>query len=141
MNKFHRLGILLAFGSLISFSPMIFSQDDIASLRDGISIPETNAATPWNKFPVEAENFRLDYEQQPALIPHLIEGYRMDLESNQCMDNCHTIFKQPSVSHYEDRDGNILDEIDSRRYLCTSCHVPQTDAQPLRASLFESVSD
>jgi len=136
MKKIYRLGIILAFGSLISLSPMIFAQDDIASLRDGISIPETNAAVPWNKFPVEPESFPLNYEEQAALIPHLIEGQRIDLESNQCMDSCHTIFKNPSASHYEDRDGNILDEIDSRRYICTSCHVPQTNAQPLRKNTF-----
>jgi nitrate reductase (cytochrome), electron transfer subunit len=34
-----------------------------------------------------------------------------------------------SVTHYQDRDGNMLGEISARRYFCTGCHVVQTDAR------------
>jgi cytochrome c-type protein NapB len=34
-----------------------------------------------------------------------------------------------SVTHFQDRDGNMLGEISARRYFCTGCHVSQTDAR------------
>ena len=36
-----------------------------------------------------------------------------------------------SVTHFMDRDGQVLADVTPRRYFCTACHVPQTDAQPL----------
>ena len=143
MNKFYQLGIIFALSSLITFSHQSFSQEsvtedavDIYSLRDGMPIPETNPASAWNKFQRQQESIAPSYEEQPPLINHLIEGLRIDIQTNQCMEKCHTKLKQPSTSHYEDQDGNLLDELDSRYYFCTSCHVPQTDAQPLKNNSF-----
>ena len=80
-----------------------------------------------------------NYPMQPPLIPHQIDNYQVDLRFNKCMD-CHGRARTQesgapmvSVTHYMDRDGNMLGEISPRRYFCTACHVMQTDARlPVR---------
>jgi nitrate reductase cytochrome c-type subunit len=76
-----------------------------------------------------------NYPMQPPLIPHQIDNYQVDLRFNKCMD-CHGRARTQesgapmvSVTHYIDRDGNMLGEISARRYFCTGCHVVQTDAR------------
>jgi cytochrome c-type protein NapB len=76
-----------------------------------------------------------NYPMQPPLIPHQIENYQVDLRFNKCMD-CHGRARTQesgapmvSVTHFQDRDGNMLGEISPRRYFCTGCHVSQTDAR------------
>ena len=76
-----------------------------------------------------------NYPMQPPLIPHQIDNYQVDLRFNKCMD-CHGRTRTQesgapmvSVTHFQDRDGNMLGEISPRRYFCTGCHVPQTDAR------------
>jgi cytochrome c-type protein NapB len=78
-----------------------------------------------------------NYPDQPPVIPHSIEGYAMDLNANKCM-SCHARkFTEQSqapmisVTHYQDRAGNTLGGLAPRRYVCVSCHVPQTTAKPL----------
>lgn len=77
------------------------------------------------------------YPMQPPTIPHKIDDYQLDIHANKCM-SCHartrtedTQAPMISVTHYQDRDGNFLAELSPRRYFCTQCHVPQTDAKPL----------
>ena len=76
-----------------------------------------------------------NYPMQPPLIPHQIDNYQLDLRFNKCMD-CHGRARtresgapMVSVTHFQDRDGNMLGEISPRRYFCTGCHVSQTDAR------------
>ena len=78
-----------------------------------------------------------DFVQQPPLIPHTIKGYTVTKNFNKCMD-CHAFNKakvagatRVSVTHFRTREGQELDNISPRRYFCTQCHVPQTDARPL----------
>ncbi len=40
------------------------------------------------------------------------------------------------VTHYMDRDGNVLGDISPRRYFCEQCHVAQADAKPLVENTF-----
>ena len=42
-----------------------------------------------------------------------------------------------SLTHFKDRDGRELSNISPRRYFCTQCHVPQTDAKPLVDNTFQ----
>ena len=42
-----------------------------------------------------------------------------------------------SVTHFRTREGAELDNISPRRYFCTQCHVPQTDAKPLVENTFQ----
>jgi nitrate reductase (cytochrome), electron transfer subunit len=77
-----------------------------------------------------------NYPEQPPVIPHSIRDYQIDLNSNRCM-TCHTrqyteASQAPmiSVTHYVDRNGQTLATVSPRRYFCTECHVPQTNAKP-----------
>lgn len=83
-----------------------------------------------------------NYPEQPPVIPHSIDGYQLTLHTNRCL-SCHARqFVQGSgapmisVTHFMDRDGQVLADVGPRRYFCTACHVPQTDAQPLVPNLF-----
>ena len=44
-----------------------------------------------------------------------------------------------SVTHFMDRDGQVLAAVSPRRYFCTQCHVAQTEAQPLVANTFQDI--
>lgn len=84
-----------------------------------------------------------EYVQQPPLIPHKIDGYAITTNFNKCMD-CHswTRYRETgatkvSITHFKDRDGKELSNISPRRYFCSQCHVPQTDAKPLVENTFK----
>jgi cytochrome c-type protein NapB len=84
-----------------------------------------------------------DFVQQPPLIPHTIAGYQITKNFNKCMD-CHawqktkaSLATKVSVTHFRTREGQELDNISPRRYFCTQCHVPQTDARPLVDNTFQ----
>jgi cytochrome c-type protein NapB len=84
---------------------------------------------------------------QPPTIPHKIDNYRVDLNSNKCL-SCHSRRRTEesqavmiSVTHYMDRDGNFLAEVSPRRYFCEQCHVAQTDARPLVDNTFKDVDE
>lgn len=88
-----------------------------------------------------------NYAMQPPTIPHRIDGYQVDLNSNKCL-SCHRRgrtedSKAPmvSVTHYMDRDGNFLAEISPRRYFCEQCHVPQHAIKPLVGNRFEDIEE
>ena len=86
-----------------------------------------------------------NYPDQPPVIPHSIRDYNIDLNSNKCL-TCHSRkFTEQSqapmisITHYQDRDGNFLGQVAPRRYNCTACHVPQTNARPLVENTFRDV--
>ena len=83
-----------------------------------------------------------NYPEQPPVIPHSIDGYQLTLNTNRCMD-CHkpeftegSGAPMISVTHFQDRDGQVLADVTPRRYFCTACHVQQTDVQPLVPNTF-----
>jgi len=85
------------------------------------------------------------YAMQPPTIPHSIDGYQVDKDFNRCM-LCHARTAAEaarsipvSITHYMDRDNNVLADVSPRRYFCTQCHVPQADAKPLVGSNFVDV--
>lgn len=84
-----------------------------------------------------------DFIQQPPLIPHSVRNYNITLNFNKCMD-CHAWSKykeagatKVSLTHFKDTSGKDLANISPRRYFCTQCHVPQTDAPPLVNNNFQ----
>lgn len=86
-----------------------------------------------------------NYTDQPPTIPHKIDGYEITLNVNRCM-MCHSrerteAFQAPMVSatHFMNRDYDYLAQISPRRYFCTQCHVPQTDARVPVPNNFEDV--
>jgi cytochrome c-type protein NapB len=85
------------------------------------------------------------YPMQPPTIPHKIDNYGIDLNSNKCLF-CHSRRRTEesqapmvSVTHYMDRDGNFLAEVSPRRYFCEQCHVVQMEAKPLVDNTFRDV--
>lgn len=98
-------------------------------------------------YPTENKDIRRtrNYTMQPPTIPHKIDGYQLDKDFNRCMF-CHARTKTEetgaipvSITHYMDRDNNVLAEVSPRRYFCTQCHVPQADAKPLVGNSFVDV--
>jgi len=83
-----------------------------------------------------------NYPEQPPVIPHSIDGYQITLNTNRCL-TCHARqFTQGSgapmvsVTHFTDRDGQVLGDVAPRRYFCTACHVTQSETALLVPNAF-----
>lgn len=98
---------------------------------------------------VGAENRDLrrvrSYAMQPPTIPHAIDNYQIDRFANKCM-MCHSRTRAGesqaspiSITHYTDRAGNFLGDVDPRRYFCDTCHVVQMDVEARVPNVFEDV--
>lgn len=114
----------------------------LESLRGGTPVNQDN---PSNAYKQERDRAPLDrdFVQQPPLIPHTIANYQITKNFNKCMD-CHAWQKtkasgatKVSVTHFRAREGQELDNVSPRRYFCTQCHIPQTDAKPLVENTFQ----
>ncbi len=119
--------------------------EQIDAMRRGAPIDREIDPPPMAR--VENADIRRNraYPMQPPTIPHTIDGYQIDKNSNRCM-LCHARanadkFQAPpvSVTHYMDRDDQFLATISPRRYFCNQCHVVQTDAKPLVANGFKDI--
>ncbi len=117
----------------------------IDAIRRGVPIDQEGHPPPMAR--VENSDIRRvrAYPMQPPTIPHSIDGYQVDRNSNRCM-LCHAranaaTFQAPPVSatHYMDRDDQFLATISPRRYFCMQCHVVQTDAPTLVANGFRDI--
>ncbi len=122
-----------------------------ASDAPPVKVQSLRGDTPIDKTP-EPEMFKLERDrppiprssnQEPPLIPHSIRGYQITKNFNKCMD-CHAWSKvkesgatKVSVTHFKDSTGSDLANISPRRYVCTTCHVAQTDAKPLVGNTFQ----
>lgn len=87
------------------------------------------------------------YPEQPPVIPHSIEGYQLSVNANRCL-SCHKReFVQGSgapmisITHYMNRQGQMLADVSPRRYFCTACHVPQANTPPLIGNTFTDMSE
>jgi cytochrome c-type protein NapB len=87
-----------------------------------------------------------NYDMQPPIIPHRVDGYQVDRNFNKCLD-CHararTEFSQAvpvSATHYIDRTGKVLPQVSTRRYFCPQCHVAQEPVKPLVGNGFKGVA-
>jgi cytochrome c-type protein NapB len=88
---------------------------------------------------------RRNYPEQPPVIPHSIRDYEVNLNSNRCL-TCHSrAFNAEvgapmiSITHYIDRQGQVLATVAPRRFVCTTCHVAQTTAEPPVANRFVDI--
>lgn len=136
---------------VVAPAPEVGARGNPAQDIDGMRrhVPITAEVTPLPMANVENFDRRRGraYPMQPPTIPHSIDGYQVDLNSNRCM-LCHARssaaqFQAPeiSVTHYMDRDDQFLAEVSPRRYFCVQCHVVQTDAQPLVANGFRDIDE
>ena len=114
----------------------------------GAALPMSEVRAPPRDRPVVDDVRRMrNYPEQPPVIPHSIDGYQLTLNTNRCMD-CHkreftegSGAPMISVTHFQDRDGQVLSDVTPRRYFCTACHVQQTDARPLVPNSFQDAKD
>jgi cytochrome c-type protein NapB len=127
------LGLLLAGAALAQDAPRL----------TGANPPMENLPAPPLARPIADDVRRMrNYPEQPPVIPHAIEGYQLTLRANRCLE-CHrrqyteaSGAPMISVTHFMDREGQILADVAPRRYFCLQCHVPQTDARPLVGNSF-----
>jgi cytochrome c-type protein NapB len=114
----------------------------------GAADPMGEAKVPPLDRPIVDDVKRMrNYPEQPPIIPHAIDGYQLTLNTNRCLD-CHkreftegSGAPMISVTHFQDREGQVLADVTPRRYFCTECHVQQTDARPLVPNLFQDAKD
>ena len=121
--------------------------DGIATMRGGSEIQQTPDAPVIGK--TENNDLRRvrNYPEQPPTIPHDIRDYEVTKNANKCL-SCHSRTRtgdsqapMVSVTHFMDRDFQVLATISPRRYFCNQCHVPQLAVKPLVENTFEDVED
>jgi len=119
--------------------------EPIATMRGAAQLTE-NAEPPrmadWND--TDKREVR-NYPEQPPIIPHKIDGYVVDRNSNKCL-SCHARSRtgesgapMVSITHFMDRDGQFRASISPRRYFCNQCHVPQQQVSPMVENTFVDV--
>jgi cytochrome c-type protein NapB len=150
MKKSFVLCLALAVGTLASFPQVSQSQgwgmEELPqSLRGSRDIDEFAETPTWKRLPPDHEPIQRNFVQQPPIIPHKVEGYRITLRYNKCL-TCHSWANylkanatKISTTHFKDSYGNDLANIAPRHYFCNQCHAPQVDADPLVENTFEPV--
>ena len=137
------LAIAIVAGLAGSLTQALSADGAIESLSGQRGIEDNATAAQDRHWQIDQGVIPRQFVQQPPLIPHSIEGYKINLKFNKCL-TCHSWANyresdatKISQTHFADRDGNSLANVAARRYFCTQCHVPQTDAKPLVGNTFE----
>ena len=146
MNKWVVIVILFIVGWLQVGTRTVAEPVNVTSERGNVAIDEeSTVGLEWKQYNKDGPPIPRDYLQQPPLIPHKIDGYQITIKHNKCL-SCHSWknYKSSgatkiSQTHFASRDGAILANVSARRYFCTQCHVPQTDAKPLVGNSFEPI--
>jgi cytochrome c-type protein NapB len=136
-------------GALILACGAIYAQNapQIVPRLTGDSAPMTNEpASPFPRPVTDDKRVMRNYPEQPPVIPHSIDNYQLTVRTNRCLD-CHrrqyteaSGAPMISVTHFMDRDGQVLADVTPRRYFCTACHVTQSDARPLVPNTFQDMA-
>ena len=121
--------------------------NEVITLRGGEPIEnESNAPTMPKVENTDQRRVR-NYPEQPPTIPHHIRGYEVSKNANKCL-SCHARTRtgesqapMVSVTHFMDRDYQVLATVSPRRYFCNQCHVVQLDAKPLVDNTFMDVEE
>lgn len=137
-------GALLVFSLLSGISAQT-AAPDITGLRGSAALGEDGPAP---RIPAVEETDRRrerNYPEQPPTIPHKIDGYRLDMNSNKCL-SCHArtrVYESGapmiSITHFMDRDGQFLATVSPRRYFCNQCHVVQAEVEAPIANTFVDI--
>ncbi len=107
--------------------------------------PTPQAYTHGEAFPGSSEALPVAYPGAPPQIPHGVTNYLpVTAKNNQCVschDNPALIGKHKKglptpmpESHYTDlrfAPDKVTKKLIGSRYVCTQCHVPQADVEPL----------
>ena len=133
---FKKLTMMLLAAVLAAGSSALLAQTVSSGLRGPAPLNEEGPAPPMLPNKNTAEKEVRNYPDQPPVIPHTIDNYQIDLNSNKCL-SCHARARTGesqapmiSVTHFMDREGQFLASVSPRRYFCTECHVPQNVANP-----------
>ena len=122
--------------------PAASANEPAPRLTGPTPMPKVVPAPPMASDSADDKRKKRNYPEQPPLIPHSIVGYQLDRNYNKCL-SCHSRqysegSQAPmiSVTHYQTRSGQMQAGVSARRYFCTQCHVPQSNAQPLVENTF-----
>ena len=135
-------------GALVFVAGALYAQGalEVVPRLTGANPPMSEIQTPPLARPItDDKRVMRNYPEQPPVIPHSIDNYQLTLKTNRCLDCHRRQFTEGSgapmisVTHFMDRDGQVLADVTPRRYFCTACHVQQTDAQPLVPSTFKDM--
>jgi cytochrome c-type protein NapB len=131
-----KLALVLLISLLAGGTSSLLAQGLTSALRGPTPLNDEGAAPPMTPMRNTAEREMRNYPEQPPVIPHSIDGYQIDLNSNKCL-TCHARARtgesqapMVSITHFMDRDGQFLASISPRRFFCTECHVPQNVTNP-----------
>ncbi len=137
--------IVLICGILVFGSSVAVAAEPVRSLRGSASLDKNLDAPEMKNTQRDRDPIPRDYVQQPPLIPHKIDRYRITKNNNKCL-SCHSwsTYKQVgatkvSLTHFKNRAGTDLANVSPLRYFCTQCHVPQVNAKPLVENDFRPV--
>lgn len=140
-----RLAMVMCLVSSTLFADERFASPAPDGLRPGGTLGQDLPAPPIAAEPTGIRRQVRGFPEQPPVIPHGIRGYQLDKNYNHCL-YCHSRESAPrmgapmvSVTHFMDRRQQVKATVAARRYFCTQCHVPQTDAAPLVESDFVPV--
>jgi cytochrome c-type protein NapB len=138
----HLVLALVATLGLAGFSAGRAAEPVVQDLR-GKAVNASDDSAENYRAPKDGPPVPRSFVQQPPVIPHAIDSYQISKNFNKCMD-CHAWNRyreagatKVSLTHFKDREGQELSNISPRRYFCTQCHVPQTDAKPLVSNSFK----
>lgn len=128
--------ILLLVAAVAATTGTLAAQGLNSQLRGSTALNDEGPAAPMPQMRNTAEKEMRNYPEQPPVIPHSIDGYQIDLNSNKCL-SCHARARTAesqapmvSITHFMDRDGQFLASVSPRRFFCTECHVPQASVSP-----------
>ena len=143
--KTHALIIALTATATTTAAAAAWAAEPIATLRGPTALVEQGAAPAMAKVSDEDLRRARNYPEQPPTIPHHIRGYQIDLNANKCL-SCHSRratadsnAPMVSITHFMNRDGQILGSVSPRRFFCTQCHVTQQVIRPLVGNAFVDI--
>ena len=118
---------------------------ELTGLRGATPIDQETAPPPIPNEVNDDKRQARNYPEQPPVIPHQTRDYQITLNANKCL-TCHsrqfTAQSQApmiSITHFMDRDGQVLASVTPRRYFCTQCHVSQADVPPPVENTFRDI--
>ena len=127
---------LIVAATLLAMTATFAMGQTFSALRGSTPLDQEAAPPPITPEQNTSERETRNYPEQPPLIPHSIVGYEVSIRANKCL-SCHARSRigesqapMASVTHFADREGQVLASISPRRYFCTECHVPQHDVRP-----------